>query len=263
MLNTYNLTFALYGVAFIVSAVTLAGSKKAQRIFSYVFLAAGFVVNTTYIVQRWMEAGRAPFSNTFESLVLFSWTIALVQIAMYKKIKLPLLDTAAMLMVVLALAYSTFFDSEIQPLVPALKSNWLTFHVSTCFLGYGGFALSFVAAILYVVGSREKKRFSDEILASLDEVNSKTVAFGFQFLTIGILTGAVWANSAWGTYWSWDPKEVWSLITWIIYACFLHGRYMQGWGPRVRAWIAIIGFAAVLFTYFGVNFLLSGLHSYA
>lgn len=265
MLNAFNLSFAVYLAAFVVSAVALFWSKPSFRKFSLFLLAAGFVLETVYIIQRWIEAGRAPFSNTFESLVLFAWTIALVQLAVHMRIRLPVLDTAAMFMVVITLAYSTFFDSEIKPLVPALQSNWLTFHVFSCFLGYGGFAVSFLAAIFYVAGSGKKQstRPVPEKLAMLDEIVSRTVAFGFQFLTIGILTGAVWANSAWGTYWSWDPKETWSLITWIIYACFLHGRYVQGWGPRVRAWISIIGFAAVLFTYFGVNFLLKGLHSYA
>ena len=94
-------------------------------------------------------------------------------------------------------------------------------------------------------------------------MTAKTISFGFLFLTVGIITGAVWANSAWGTYWSWDPKETWSLITWFIYAIYLHCRYMRGWSGKKAAWISVIGFASVIFTYIGVNFLLSGLHSYA
>ena len=94
-------------------------------------------------------------------------------------------------------------------------------------------------------------------------VTDKSISFGFLFLTVGIISGAVWANSAWGTYWSWDPKETWSLITWFIYAIFLHCRFMRGWRGKRAAWISVIGFASVVFTYLGVNFLLSGLHSYA
>ena len=97
----------------------------------------------------------------------------------------------------------------------------------------------------------------------LDTINYKSITLGFVLLTCGIISGAIWANFAWGTYWSWDPKETWSLITWLIYAIYLHARLMRGWYGKKIAWISIIGFLAVLFTYWGVNFLLSGLHSYA
>jgi cytochrome c-type biogenesis protein CcsB len=97
---------------------------------------------------------------------------------------------------------------------------------------------------------------------NLDAIAYKTIGFGFLFLTLGIISGAVWANSAWGTYWSWDPKETWSLITWFIYAIYLHIRFRKGWRGKKAAWVSVIGFVAMLFTYFGVNYLLSGLHSY-
>jgi cytochrome c-type biogenesis protein CcsB len=153
-------------------------------------------------------------------------------------------------------------------LIPALKSNWLIAHVITCFLGYAAFAVAFGVSIMYLIKSKakpaSKKGVAVHIPSSglLDELTHQLVMFGFLFLTIGIITGAVWAKQAWTRYWSWDPKETWSLITWLIYAALLHFRMMRGWRGKRIAVISIVGFAAVLFTYFGVNFLLAGLHSY-
>jgi cytochrome c-type biogenesis protein CcsB len=172
-------------------------------------------------------------------------------------------------LIFLAIAYASFdpgISAKINPLIPALKSNWLIAHVVTCFLGYAGFALAFGLSLTYFVKPKQPEksvifsRLPDEEI--IDELTYQMVVFGFLFLTIGIITGAVWANSAWGKYWSWDPKETWSLITWFVYAIFLHLRMMRGWHGRNLALVSIIGFMAVLFTYFGVNFLLSGLHSY-
>jgi len=224
-----------------------------------VFLSAGALAQTTYMVLRWIAAGRAPFSNMFESMVLFAWAIVVVYLALRIRREIPVLGAATALLAVLTLAYASSFETKIQPLMPALRSNWLTVHVFTCFLGYGGFAIAALSSIGYLVtpGSRP------QIEAAFDTATAKTISFGFLFLTAGIMTGAVWANSAWGTYWSWDPKETWSLITWLIYAVYLHCRFMRGWRGKRAAWISVIGFASVIFTYYGVNFLLSGLHSYA
>jgi ABC-type transport system involved in cytochrome c biogenesis permease subunit len=194
----------------------------------------------------------------FESLVLFAWAVVAVYLALRVRVEIPALGAATALLAVLTLAYaSAFHDTTIKPLMPALRSNWLTFHVFTCFLGYGAFAVAFVASLGYLIVRRP------ELQDKFDAATGKTISFGFLFLTVGIISGAVWANSAWGTYWSWDPKETWSLITWFIYAVFLHCRFMRGWKGQRAAWISVIGFASVVFTYFGVNYLLSGLHSYA
>jgi cytochrome c-type biogenesis protein CcsB len=139
--------------------------------------------------------------------------------------------------------------------------------VITCFLGYAAFAVSFGASIAYLIKDRKGNVSSEEgVLPAtvvLDEVIYKGVAVGFLQLAIGIITGAVWANYAWGSYWSWDPKETWSLITWFVYAAFLHARLTRGWRGKKTAILSIIGFAAVIFTFLGVNYVLSGLHSYA
>lgn len=150
--------------------------------------------------------------------------------------------------------------------MPALKSNWLIAHVATCFFGYAAFAVAFGVSIMYLIKARNPEKTSGILghiprLEVLDELTHRMVLFGFLFLTAGIITGAVWANSAWGSYWSWDPKETWSLITWFVYATLLHARLMRGWQGKQIAYLSVLGFSAVLFTYFGVN-LLPGLHSY-
>jgi cytochrome c-type biogenesis protein CcsB len=236
------------------------------------------VMQTAGVLLRWRESyqlgyGHAPLSNLYESLVFAAWAIILIYLMLELRIKQRVLGVFPALFAFLAMAYASFstqVDSKIQPLVPALKSNWLIAHVVTCFLGYAAFAVSCGISALYLL----RKAHSDNphpkgffaLLPSprqLDEFNYQMIVFGFLWLSLGIITGSIWANSAWGTYWSWDPKETWSLITWLVYAALLHARSVQGWrGSRV-AWLSVIGFGCVLFTYFGVNFLLSGLHSYA
>jgi cytochrome c-type biogenesis protein CcsB len=263
MTTLFDIAFVAYLLAVVSAAIAVFSTRKLAGAVSVAWLAAGAVVQTAYIAVRWMEAGRAPFSNMFESLVLFAWAVAVVYLVIRARINLPPLGAAASLLVVLVLAYASAFESDIKPLMPALQSNWLSVHVFTCFLGYSAFAISFLSAIGYLVVSRAGSAAPEETRDSMDLVTAKTIAFGFLFLTVGIITGAVWANSAWGTYWSWDPKETWSLVTWLIYAVYLHCRYMHGWRGRRAAWIAVFGFASVVFTYVGVNFLLPGLHSYA
>jgi cytochrome c-type biogenesis protein CcsB len=226
-------------------------------------LAAGALGQTAYMIWRWAAAGRAPFSNMFESLVLFVWALVVVYLALQLRRKIPVLAAGTALVAVLTLAYASTFESKIEPLMPALRSNWLTVHVFTCFLGYGAVTVAMISSLGYLLAARGNKPERSEIRDACEATTDKTISFGFLFLTVGIISGAVWANSAWGTYWSWDPKETWSLITWLIYAVFLHCRFMRGWRGRRAAWISVAGFASVVFTYIGVNFLLSGLHSYA
>jgi cytochrome c-type biogenesis protein CcsB len=259
----FNLSLAGYLTALLFAAANLFSTKGRLASVATVFLSAGALAQTAYLVLRWIAAGRAPFSNMFESLVLFAWAVVVVYLAMQVRRKIPVLGAATALLAVLTLAYASTYETKIQPLMPALRSNWLTVHVFTVFLGYGGFGLAFLSSVAYLVAARAGSKTRPETVESFDLATGKTISFGFLFLTVGIIAGAVWANSAWGTYWSWDPKETWSLITWFIYAVFLHCRFMRGWRGKRAAWISVIGFASVVFTYFGVNFLLSGMHSYA
>ncbi len=237
--------------------------------------AGGLVIQTTGIILRWVESyklgyGHAPLSNLYESLVFFAWMTVLVYLVMEWRVKRRVIGAFATPFASLAMAYASFspeIEDEIQPLIPALKSNWLIAHVVTCFLGYASFAVACGLGIMYLFKNRSSGDSTGimDIIPDckvLDELMHQTIIFGFLWLTLGIITGAVWANDAWGTYWSWDPKETWSLITWFVYATALHARFVRGWAGRRIAYLSIIGFVSVMFTYFGVNFLLSGLHSY-
>ncbi|MCA1794389.1 MAG: c-type cytochrome biogenesis protein CcsB [Desulfotignum sp.] len=267
-------TTFMYGLATVFYIGSFAFKQKMLAKIGFFVLVAGMVFNTAGIGLRWMESyqmgfGRAPFTNMYESLVFFSWTMAALYIFVELKYKEQGFGVFIAPLIFLAIAYASFDSSisaRINPLIPALKSNWLIAHVVTCFLGYAGFALAFGCSLIYFIKPRQTANasFFDRLpdWEVIDELTYQMVVFGFLFLTIGIITGAVWANSAWGKYWSWDPKETWSLITWFVYAIFMHLRLMRGWHGKNLALVSIIGFMAVLFTYFGVNFLLSGLHSY-
>lgn len=253
-LNYFNLSFALYFLAMLFYAGTLFTQNKFFQVLARVFILSGIFTLSLYLGFRWQIAGRPPFSNMFESLVTFSWAIAVTAIFIDLKYRIKSVTACAVLMSVLAIGYASLLDKEIAPLLPALKSNWLTFHVLSCFIGYAALTVAFVCGLILLFAKKDDVK--------LDRIGYKMISFGFLFLTLGIISGAVWANSAWGTYWSWDPKETWSLITWFIYAIYLHTRMRKGWKGKKAAWVSVLGFLAMLFTYFGVNYLLSGLHSY-
>lgn len=237
-----------------------------------------FLLQTAGIALRWHESyqmgiGHAPLTNMYESLVFFSWSILLVYLFLELKYKMRILGAAAMPMVTLCLAYASFssrISDQIKPLMPALQSDWLVIHVMTCFIGYAAFIAAAALGVLFLLRHHgEKQRLEKSFLyanlpttRTLDDLIHKSVVFGFIWLTAGIITGSVWANEAWGSYWSWDPKETWSLITWFFYAFLLHIRFTQDWRGFRIAVMAVSGSFVVIFTYVGVNFYLSGLHSY-
>ena len=269
---TYMFSTILYAAIFVFKA-------KKLGMIATVFTIIAFLVQTVGIFLRWQESyalgyGHAPLTNMYESVVFFSWTIIFLYLLIEWKFKTRVIGTFAVPFAFLAMAYASFaggISREINPLVPALQSNWLLAHVVTCFIGYAAFAVAAGLGIMYLLKnmSNTRKTTNDSSLLGtlpalkvIDDITHKTMVFGFLWLSVGIITGAIWANSAWGTYWSWDPKETWSLITWFFYAITLHARYTRGWGGTRIAWLAIAGFVSVIFTYYGVNFLLSGLHSY-
>ncbi len=265
----------IYGLAAVLYVAAWVFKKETPgRAATWVTLAA-VIGNTAGILLRWAEShqmgiGRVPLTNLYESLVFFAWCIGVLYLYIEYRYRIRVVGAFATPLAFLSMAYASLspnISDRIQPLIPALQSNWLIAHVITCFLGYAGFAVAFGTSIMYIFKQRdpeEKRPLLSRLPRPgiLDDLTHRTVMFGFLFLTIGIITGAVWANSAWGSYWSWDPKETWSLITWFIYATLLHARLMRGWHGKRIAYISVVGFMAVLFTYFGVN-LLPGLHSYA
>jgi cytochrome c-type biogenesis protein CcsB len=318
----------LAGVLYIVAWVLKKPSSG--KLATWVAIL-GFIGNTAGILMRWVESyrlgiGHAPFSNLYESLIFFAWTIALLYLFIERRVGNRIIGAFTTPIACLAMAYASLkpgITSDIQPLIPALKSNWLIAHVITCFIGYAAFAIAFGISAMYLMKQAQDEErviwldfvkpitlfvfivlFCRVLLVGnwalsvmtalpiclvfyagvfivrrmpagmknrllekfpeprvLDELGYQMVLFGFLFLSVGIITGAVWANSAWGRYWGWDPKETWSLITWFVYATVLHARMMRGWRGQRIAYLSLVGFAAVLFTYFGVN-LLPGLHSY-
>jgi len=263
---TYLFSTVLYVAIFVFKAERL---EKAATVFT----AIALLIQTAGIALRWVESyqmgiGHAPLTNMYESVVFFAWTIIALYLAIEWKFRTRMIGAFAVPFAFLAMAYASFssdISKSISPLVPALQSNWLIAHVVTCFIGYAAFAVAAGLGLMYLL--KEKSGTSSLMerlppLRILDDITHKTMVFGFIWLSAGIITGAIWANSAWGTYWSWDPKETWSLITWFIYALTLHARYTRGWDGTRIAWLALIGFVSVIFTYYGVNFLLSGLHSY-
>ena len=268
-----SITTFVYGLAAFLYIFAWVFKKDFPAKAATWISLAGLVGNIAGFALRWAESyqlgfGRAPLSNLYESLVFFAMTIMAVYLVLEKKHKNRVIGAFATPLAFLALAYASLspnISDRIQPLVPALKSNWLIAHVVTCFIGYAAFAVAFGISVMYILKKRAHSetgllgRLPDSTI--LDELIYQLVMFGFLFLTAGIITGAVWANSAWGRYWGWDPKETWSLITWFIYSTLIHARMMRGWRGKRIAWLSVAGFAAVLFTYFGVN-LLPGLHSY-
>ena len=273
----FNITTFAYLISMCCFFLHMATrNKEAGAAGSYTAMA-GLLVHTAAIMLRWKESydlgmGHAPLSNLYESVVFFAWTIVLVFIIIDFKYRYRVIGAFVIPFALLGMAWGQLgLDSGIQPLVPALQSNWLTYHVITCFLGYAAFAVACGVSIMYLLVTRagmEKQEDRKGIFSLfppsqvLDEINYRSIMVGFPLLTLGIVTGAIWANYAWGTYWSWDPKETWSLIVWFIYAAFLHARITRGWVGRRAAILSIIGFAATIFCYLGVNLLLSGLHSY-
>jgi cytochrome c-type biogenesis protein CcsB len=252
------------------------------------------------LASRWVIAGYFPLSNLYESLLFLTWTLLTIYLYLENKTKSKLMGAVIIPVALLINGFANLTLSpdmqKASPLVPALQSNWLMMHVSMMMLSYATLIMGSLLCILFLVISKyqdvdlqivdesslplynvmldyyEAKLFSpsDEIselgklklLQSLDNWSYRIIGLGFPFLTIGIIAGGVWANEAWGSYWSWDPKETWALITWIVFATYLHSRITKGWEGKKTAILGGLGFFVIWICYLGVNFLGKGLHSY-
>lgn len=266
----FLITFIFYIVAafYYFSFLFSKRENMAKTGFRLAFI--GLFIHTLALIWRTVESGHAPFTNMYESLSFLAWSSILAYIIIEWKYKILKAGPYFMLIVIalMALASSPLMPKEATPLVPALQSYWLWLHVSVTLLGEAFFAIAFITSIMYLVADskekKEQKAKSGLTSEKLDSISYRCIAIGFPLFTLGgLVFGMVWAYYAWGRPWSWDPKETWSLITWFVFALYLHTRIVMGWKGRRSAYIAILGFLAALFTYFGVNYLLAGLHSYA
>ena len=226
-----------------------------------VFLAA-FAAHTLYIVVRGIAAKRLPLSNQFEFATGFAWGVGLMLLVLRTRMKAEWLSVIAMPMTFLLLSFAALQPREITDLMPALRSGWFGFHIGSAVISYSAFVVAGCIGLRYILLDRKGREEDSFKLKQMDWLSYRLVALGVLMLTVTILTGAIWAEQAWSAFWTWDPKEVWALITWIIYAVYLHLRLRRKIQARTLAWFVVIAVPVVLFTFAGVNTLMHGLHTY-
>ena len=297
-----NIVFGILLFSMIIYWVSLSFFKKTNnlpQIGRNCSIVANILL-FFILASRWIVAGYFPLSNLYESLLFLTWTLLTIYLYVENKTKSKLMGAILIPVALLINGFANLtLPADMQkasPLVPALQSNWLMMHVSMMMLSYATLIMGSLLCLLFLVISKyqdvdlqlvgdsslplynvmldyyEAKLFSpsDEVselgklklLQSLDNWSYRIIGLGFPFLTIGIIAGGVWANEAWGSYWSWDPKETWALITWIVFATYLHSRITKGWEGKKTAVLGSIGFFVIWVCYLGVNFLGKGLHSY-
>lgn len=259
-------TGALYAASAGLYAAAWRSTKQVVARAGSALMMAALVLNLGLIIMRWHEAGRAPLKSLFESLVFFALCIAVVYAFFEWIYKTRVFGVPATILALGCLVYAIAkWDAEIVKLPPALQSPWFVPHVMVYFVGYAAVALAFVLAVVQLLAPRVPavqrllSMKAGTIMTGkpldVEAMSYELVRFGFVLLTIGLLVGSVWAKSAWGDYWVWDPKENWSLVTWLVYGGYLHLRRVRGWRGEKGAWLLIVGFGVVMFTYLGMNML--------
>ena len=269
-----KILFLIALILYIISSINfiLFFLKLNEKFLEYSTksLIAGFVFHFFNFLIRFIQAKHFPVTTLYEALSFFVLVIVLFQIIIDLKYRVKVIGAFTVFLATLLMIIDFFLPSNIHELPPALQSYWLPIHVIFSFLGNGMFAIACGIGILYLIQLKFLKNkkltgifFKLPSLETLDNLNYICLTIGFPLLSLGIITGSIWASSAWGSYWSWDPKETWSLITWFVYAALIHGRINARWRGKKSAIFSIIGFCVVLFTFIGVNLLLPGLHTYA
>lgn len=260
------LFFAALIAYFAASVLQIAGTALARKRLTAAarwLLAAALMLHTGFSVWRGLVAGRLPLANQFEFASGFAWATAIMGFVLYRKLKHEWTMAAAMPAAFLVLSYAAFQPMEIKEIMPALRSTWFALHIGSAAFSYAAFAIAGGLGAAYLIQVRKGKQAEESRMKQMDYLSYRMVCLGFLLLTVVILSGAIWAEQAWSAWWTWDPKETWALITWIIYAIYLHQRMRKNWQGKRMAWFAIIALVCVLFTFAGVNLLLPGLHSYA
>lgn len=270
---SYLVFLGVLAVTFLAAAayvVFFVSQKKRVRKVARMILMVSGVLQTLYLASRFILAGHTPITSMHETVVFFAWSTTWAYLSFRWRYTVKNFGTFVTVLIFGLLLLSTFSSREIVQLVPALQSLWLPVHAGVSIIAYGFFSLAFCGGLMYLLQENElkSKRFGYFFsrlpsLDALDQLNNHCLTIGFAFFTLGIVTGSIWARQAWGTYWQWDPKETWSLITWFVYLAQVHQRFTVGWRGKRAAGMAIIGFAAVTFSLWGVSYLLGGVHSYA
>lgn len=266
----FELALTFYFAATIISIVEAFKEHKGISKIALFITVLGFILHSAQITYRYFEAGYLPTTGMHQAASFFAWCIVLIFLVLKHRYKIGIMASFILPIVFIIMLSSSIFPREIYPLTPELQSYLLEIHTFLAFLGNAAFAVACGVGIMYLIQEHhlKSKQLSGLFqrlpsIQMLDEINYKLISVGFPLLTFAIITGALWAERAWGgTYWRWDPKEVWSLITWFIYALILHARVTTGWRGKKAAILSIIGFLAVLFTFFGVNLLLKSLHRF-
>lgn len=258
----------LYLAVGILFFVSFSGGRKGAQRPAFFLGAAILSGHFLFLFFRSLEAGRPPLTNMFETLHLLAFLIFFLFFIARLRWPIDLVGGFAGLTAALLIASSAITSPEIEPLLPALKSNWLLFHVTACFIAYSGLGLAMGTALAYLavhwfgMGNLQHSARED-VLKKLDRMTHQLILFGYPLLTLGIATGSVWAELSWGRYWNWDPKETWAFATWLFYGAWLHLRLKRKHRPVLAAVLAVLAFSLVLFTYYGVNVWLSTLHDYS
>ena len=250
------------------SGIGLVSAPRTQSIGKYatIFGWLSMITLTASLLFRAIHTGHGPFADQYEFSMAFGWGILVAYFWFERRYQQRMLGLIALPVAFLIMLYARMISTNADPLMPALQNNLLlTVHVACAIIAYGSFSVAFGAAILFLI-QPEGGRWGLPKPDMLDEISYRAVVVGFPFLTLTIVLGAVWANVAWGTYWNWDPKETASLVTWFIYGMYLHARVVRGWRGKKAAFLLLVGFAATLFTFFGINVMGFGkgsLHSYS
>lgn len=269
----YLLYISVLGVTTVAMAAYLVffvSQNKAVRKVARVILVVSGLLQTLYIASRFSLTGHTPITSQHETVIFFAWATTWAYLSFRWRYTVKNFGTFVSILIFCLVFISFLSNRDVTVLVPALQSAWLPIHAGVSLVAYGFLSLAFCGGLMYLLLERELKAkkfgyFFERLpsLDALDQLNTHCITTGFVFLTLGIVTGSVWARQAWGTYWQWDPKETWSLITWFLYLVQIHQRFTVGWRGKRAAVLAVVGFLSVLFTLWGVTYFLGGVHSYA
>ena len=262
MKTVFFLSLGLYAAATLIQLAGAFGKWEKVKKTAWAVFLLGFLAHLVYFVWRGLVAQRLPLASQFEFACGFALCIPVVLLVARTRVNADWIATAGMAATALLMGYAATQRMEITELMPALRSFWFNFHIGAAALSYSAFLVAGVVALRYVLQHRKGESADSLRMKQLEQLSYRLVALGFLLLTVVIVIGAIWAEAAWSAYWTWDPKEVWALITWIIYAVYLHLRLRSRRKGTFMAWYLVIAVPVVFFTFAGVNTFMHGLHTY-